>query len=422
MSDHDDLARALGRELHDRVDTMAGSSLGLGDVQVRARSIRRRRAATAVVAVIAAVAVIAPTAAVAGHNLGHDHSLPPASQSVDPTPSPTATLPAPAPGVLDVSSLATGDAPHLEYVADGTVLHQVDGSTVDVGTRYPVTGFVSLRDGSHVWLTTHAGQPYVEVTEASGTVHDPVRSGWDLAVNAAHSDAAWVDPSGQVQVWDVGAGRQVPLGDPVTAGSDLRMGAVLGDACGSASSTCTVYVNVADATGPTSWQPWEVTGSGSQRLLDGSFLSVADETDAGLTIGLSKVSDFGSCSKLAGGGEFQGWSTCRHTLVSFSPGGSAVLGDPAYHDGLGNGSIAMYDAGTGRLLFQRHSDAGSQSHYPAAEWEDATHVLAPVFQDGRWAIVRISTDGSMEYAVAPAAGQAEQAPFTLPTGGMAAGD
>jgi hypothetical protein len=422
----DELTTQLNHELHDRVDTITDSPLTFGDVRGKAHSIRRRRTAISVVAAAAAVAVIVPTAAFASHHVGgNSHSLPPATQNVTPTPSttpPTATtIPdgqQPAPGVLDVSDLPTGVEPRMSYVTDGHVLHQVDGSTLDIGTRHAVVGFVSMYDGSTVWQTSDGQNPYVEVQDASGNLQAPVASGWDLAVNVAHTAAAWVSPDGQVMVWRDGAAEPTPLGDPITAGTDLRIGAVTGACDG---PDCTVYVNVADASGASSWQPWEVTASGSQRLLDGSFLSIADESDAGLTIGLTRVTDFGTCSKLAGGGEFQGFSTCKHKLESFSPNGSLVLAGPAYGDGIGSGVIAMYDVGSS-LQFKRQSGAKTQSFYPEAQWENNTHALAPVFQDGQWAIVRFASDGSMEYAVPPVKGDMDHDPYVLATDGMSYGD
>jgi hypothetical protein len=421
MSANDDeLTTHLARELHGRVDAMHGSSLGLGDVQLKARSIRRRRTVTAVVGAVAAVALIVPTAALAGHSSQRNEPAP-ATQTPNPTQTATTTDGhQPAPGVLDVSDLPTGDAPHMEYVTGGSVLHQIDGSTQDIGTRYPVSSFVALSDGSHLWLTTHDGTPYVEVGDGDGTLHDPVRSGWDLSVSSTHTVGAWVRPDGQVMVWNAGATDALEYRDPVPAGSDLRMGPILGHRCGPGES-CEVYVNVSDQQAETGWQPWEVTVNGTQPLLDGDYRILADSTEGGLSIGYRKITDFGSCSILLGGGEFQGFETCKHTLASFSPDGQLILADPAYHDGIGNGVIAMYDL-LGNRLFDRRSTEAAQAFYPGAEWEDATHVLAQVFQDGKWAVVRIASDGSMEYAVPPVAGEDVDNPYVLPTGGPVIGD
>ena len=43
-------------------------------------------------------------------------------------------------------------------------------------------------------------------------------------------------------------------------------------------------------------------------------------------------------------------------------------------------------------------------------------MLAPVFQDGMWSIVRFASDGSMEYAMTPVPGQDVENPYVLATG------
>jgi hypothetical protein len=53
---------------------------------------------------------------------------------------------------------------------------------------------------------------------------------------------------------------------------------------------------------------------------------MVDDVAGGLTVGKTEVTDFGSCSDLYGGGEFQGFHTCKAQFDSFSPDGSTVLG------------------------------------------------------------------------------------------------
>jgi hypothetical protein len=421
MSAHDDdLTNDLTRELHGRVDAMPGSALGLGDVQRKARSIRRRRTATALVGAAAAVALIVPTAALATHSGHRDEPGPATTQSPTPTQT-TATADGnqPAPGVLDVSDLPTGAAPQMDYVYKG-VFHFADGGVGRVNTRYTPSQFVELADGARVWQTTDQGTPYVEIQDTDGTFHDPVRSGWGLSVNRTHSIAAWLTPSGQVMIWEGWASQPRPLGDPVP-GSEPKLGPVTG--VGQATpgqpgpdcqaSSCTVIVNVPGAT----WQPWEVSESGTQKLLDGSYLTVADQSEAGLTIGYTRITDSGNCSKLLGGGEFQGFSTCKNTLESFSPDGRLILGTPAYPDGVGSNEIAMYDL-EGHRLFDRGSTPKIQPTFNQSVWEDNSHVLIPVYQEGEWSLVRVASDGSLEYAVTPRPGvDVTENPYVIPTGG-----
>ena len=418
MSTNDDLTQTLSRELDERARTLDGSLVHLDDVTGKARSIRRRRTATAVAGVAAAVALIIPTVALASHT--GDTKNDPAPPVTSPTQTATDTAHQPAPGVLDVSDLPTGEAPHIEYL-DGNVLHQSDGSTVEVHTKYPISSFTVLSDGAHLWQTADDGTPYVEVQDAQGNLQAPVPSGWGIGVNNANTVGAWVRPDGQVMVWNAGATQPLAYGDPIQATDDMRMGPVLGDHCGASQDSCEVYVNVSDPNTDPTWQPWLVDVNGTQRYLDGTYLILADASEGGLGIGYRSLSDSGSCSVLLGGGEFQGFRTCDHTLVSFSPDSELILADPAYHDGIGNGVIGMYDL-HGKLLWDRHSTAKAQAFYPSAEWEDATHALAAVYQDGQWAIVRFASDGSMEYAAPPVPGTDVDAPFILATGGPVLAD
>ncbi len=413
MTEHeDDLTTQLTRTLTDHSDVMSGSSLGLAEVKGRARSIRRRRATGAVVAAAAAVAIIVPTISLASHTGGKPEPGP-ATHTPSPTQTATADGHQPASGVLDVSDLPTGDAPRMEYVTDGSVLHLVDGSTVDIDTQHPVGSFAVLADGARVWQTADdQGNAYVEVQDAEGAYHDPVPSMFGLSVSGSHDAAAWVEPGGQVMVLTAGAAEARPLGDPIPGVQDgARIGPFGSEDC--VPDYCSVFANVSGGNSP--GQPWEVADYATRPFTDGHMLTVAD-LSGGVFIGYTEVTDFGSCSILWGGGEFQGFDTCKHTLASISPDKPLVLADPAYHDGIGHGVIAMYDI-HGKLLWDRHNTQKAQSFYPSAQWEDGIHVLAPVFQDGKWSVVRFASDGSMEYAVPPAAGADMDNPYVLATGG-----
>lgn len=412
MTEHeDDLTTQLTRTLTDHSDLMSGSSLGLAEVKGRARSIRRRRATGAVVAAAAAVAIIVPTISLASHTGGKPEPGP-ATHTPSPTQTATDDGHQPASGVLDVSDLPTGDAPRMEYVTDGSVLHLVDGSTADIDTQHPVSSFAVLSDGARVWQTADdQGNAYAEVQDAEGAYHDPVPSTFGLSVSGSHDAAAWMEPDGQVMVLTAGAAEARPLGDPIPdVQNGARMGPFGSEDC--VPDYCSVFVNVSGGNSP--GQPWEVADYATRPFTDGHMLTVAD-LGAGVFIGLTKITESGSCSVLWGGGEFQGFDTCKHTLASISPDQPLVLADPAYHDGIGHGVIAMYDI-HGKLLWTRHSTEQARSFYPEAQWEDGSQVLAPVFQDGKWSVVRFASDGSMEYAVPPVKGQDMESTFVLATG------
>jgi len=413
-NNHDDLTRTLSRELEDRTRAMDGSMLHLADVKGRARAIRRRRTATAVAGVAAAVAVIVPSVSLMSHSNGKPEPGP-ATQ----TPSQTQTAKdghQPPTGVLDVSDLPTGEAPVIDFLQDG-VLHRADGSSVDIETQKPVSAFAVLKDGSHVWQTADdQGHVSVQIQSSEGDYSAPVPSTFGLSVSRSHDAAAWVKPDGQVMVFTVGASEPRTLGDPLPASDGARISAFGQDDC--IQDYCSVFVNVSGGNDP--WQPWEVADYATRPFTDGQMMTVAD-LSGGVFIGYTKITETGSCSVLWGGGEFQGFDTCKHTLVEFSPDGKLVLADPAYHDGIGNGVIGMYDL-NGKLLWDRHSTEQAQSFYNGAQWEDATHVLAPVFQDNTWSLVRFASDGSMEYAVPPTPGKDMGNPYVLATGGPVQGD
>ena len=410
MSKNDDLTRTLTRELGDRTRAMDGSMLHLADVKGRARSIRRRRTAAAVVGVAAAVAVIVPSVSLMSHSNGKPEPGP-ATQTPSQTQTATDGQQPPA-GVLDVSDLPTGKAPAFDYVKDGELQFH-DGGSGAVNTEYRPSQVVAMDDGARVWQTiSDQGDAYIELQDADGTFHKPVPAYVGLEVNREHNTAGWVTPDGQVMVWSGRATEPRPLGDRVPGAHDIRIAAILSQDC---TEFCTVYVN-GPADGAKIWQPYEVTDDGTSPYTDGGLVMV-DDVAGGMTVGKTEVTDFGSCSDLFGGGEFQGFSTCKAQFDSFSPDSATVLGYPPYVDGLGSSAISVWNV-TGDKLFERKADAKHQAAVTDAVWEDDSHVIAAVYQENTWSLVRIGTDGSMEYAVPPVKASDFDNPFVLPTGGL----
>ena len=226
----DDLTTDLGRELHGRSEAMHGSSLALADVRQRARSIRRRRTATAVGGAVAAIALIVPTASIASHQ------RPPHL----PAPARHAEHHAQSEPYVDGWSAATDRRARRVRSSDGLLAEDglrprrkaphPGGLSYPVRTRYTPGQLVELMDGAKVWRTTDRnGTSYVEIQDTDGTFHDPVRIESDLSVNSAHSIVGWLTPSGQVTIWEGWASEPRPLGDPVP-GHELRMGPITGSA------------------------------------------------------------------------------------------------------------------------------------------------------------------------------------------------
>ena len=62
-------------------------------------------------------------------------------------------------------------------------------------------------------------------------------------------------------------------------------------------------------------------------------------------------------------------------------------------------------------------DLDVRRDHPYAAY-DSLPLHVPVYQEGSWSLVRIASDGSMEYAVPPRPGaDVTENPYVLPTGG-----
>ena len=268
MNDNDDLTtRPVARRSTTTPHAMDGTSLGLADVQGRARSIRRRRTATAVVGAAAAVALIVPTAALATHTGGRSNEPLPATNSVSPTPDrdrrrrdqhrlrACSTCPTCRPG------------PRRGWTTSTSATAGSTSPTAASSTCAPSTcpdQFVEMADGARVWQTADDnGRSYVEIQDADGTFHDPVRSGWGLSVNAAPQHRRVADPGrpghhlGGLGQRAEAARRPGPRHRPAPGpGHGQRRGAPgAAPARTAPASSCTVIANVQGGTR----QPWEVS-------------------------------------------------------------------------------------------------------------------------------------------------------------------
>jgi hypothetical protein len=398
MNEYDDLTTRLTRTLADHSDAMAGSSLGLGDVQGRARSIRRRRTATAVAGAAAAVALLVPTVALASHTNGTHHEPGPATQT--PTSTQTATT-ADTNAPLRIDGLTLGEPPAVGYLAGGRI-HVSDGGTGTISSvADPVDRFVLLSDGTAVYHTRDAeGHMSVEVTDSGGSNHGPYAAADGLAVDATRTSAAWVSPDGQVHAWVATRTGPVTVGDPVP-GTGPQLDAVTGDC----SASCQALVRTTDpGTGEVDDRVVPLTGAPEQAAPRGPFVTVGDLSTAGGRLGYTDIGQGTSCSAVTEPSGSVSWRTCRHTLLAFSPDSDYVSADVDFHSGDGSGTIAAYDGTSGDLLFEHQATLKTQASVQSTVWEDDTHLLAVVRQGLDWSVVRFGVDGSMELAVAPVKG------------------
>lgn len=334
----------------------------------------------------------------------------------EPTPSEEPTeseAPPAASTTLSTKGLGQGAPPAIDVLAaadpadpSGTwSLVRTSGDSVELSVDQPF-GFVPMGNGLVVLVADGDSAAVANIDGTGGEVTREEVLGYRLAVTDDGSIAAWLAPDGSVHGVEAGGQRTFEL--PQVDGAS-EMGAISGrTTCFEAESEiggCTAFVDVDDPR-----QAWLTSSHGIVDVA-GSMLSVVDAGDA--LLGLISVTDEGSCGGLFKKPTKPAWQTCDHTLTSFSPDGSGVLGTDAYLDGFGQRSVAFLDAKDGTLLHEFTSKGRGPTVLQTA-WEDEDHALAVVFERGRWSIVRLGVDGSAEIALGPLEGSDLDRPFVLP--------
>lgn len=332
--------------------------------------------------------------------------------STPPDPGPTGS-PAEGRTVLTSRGLAQGPPPGIAVLAatdpadpPGTwKLVRSSGESVELDVERPF-GFVPMGNG--LVVMEDDGEGAAAVLYVDGTGGEVTREealGYRLAVTPDGSIVTWLAPDHAVHGIQDGGQRTFDL--PVVDGAS-EMGAISGqDTCFEAESEiggCTAFVDVDEPR-----QAWLTSSHG---IVDraGPLLSVVD-TYEGSVVGLLSVTDQGSCGGLFKRLTKPVWQTCDHTLTSFSPDGSLVLGTDAYLDGFGQRTVAFLDA-AGELQHEFRSKGRGPTVLQTA-WEDADHVLAVVFERGRWTVLRLGADGSAEVALGPIEGSDLDRPYIL---------
>jgi hypothetical protein len=338
----------------------------------------------------------------------------PPSPSDAPTPTPSGSTPPVGDTTkLTIRGLGQGSTPAVDLLAaadpadpPGTwSLVRPSGASLELSVAQPL-GFATMGNGL-VLLDGDADDAAVSVVDGTGAeVRREVVRGYRIAVTPDRSIVAWLGSKGETTVLEGGGGRTFDLRE-VEPASEIA--AILGEGtCQEAESEingCTAFLNADD--------PREAYLTSSHGIADvaGTMLSISDAAPDGRLIGLVSVSDEGSCSGVYAGRRKPEWQTCDHTLTRFSPDAARVLGTDAYLDGFGQRSVAFLDA-HGTLLHEFRSTGRGASVLQTA-WEDDDHVLAVVYERGRWSIVRLGVDGSAELALGPLVGGDLDRPFIL---------
>lgn len=341
-------------------------------------------------------------------------TAPTSPSSPEPTPAVTASTAEPSePAMtsgLAITGVKQGAPPQVPYLAlDGGTWNLVEPD----GTKRPLdreyAAFAPMGDG--LVGTTYVDDRTVAVVldgDLSAVSRADVRGG-TLASTPDGEIVAWLGTDGRPHVVEQGGSQEYDL-NPVPGGDHVSAVVSDGTTCkeGEGGQGCAVFVDSADAD-----KSWSSVSHGIVDSVPG-VLGIGDVAEGGAMVAMTSVSDEGSCW-----GRFQVWKpkpvweTCDYTLFDFSPSGAHILAGPAYLDGFGQGLAAVLDD-DGHLVAEWRSRGRAALLHTV--WEDDEHVLAIVFEDDTWAVLRLGVaDGSVELAVPPVPDTGSSYPFVLPT-------
>jgi hypothetical protein len=310
-----------------------------------------------------------------------------------------------APDKLTTTGLATGPAPKIAYAVKGRLVLPDGG-----GFALPRGAFDLARLGALtvVMVSGSGDDATVQVLGADGTVLKTDRSvSGALVVNDAHDVVTWLGVDNEPRVLDRGGDRIVSLPAVERAVSVVDINGYLDCQEAGALGGCTALVNADDGHAYVSTSHGFTDLAGPMIWANG-FVDSA----RGGVIGMVSQSDDGSCNGLWREGRKPEWQTCQWRFLGVSPQSTAIVTGSPYADGFGDGALGFLDV-DGQLLHAWTGGGATVVSTPV--WEDDQHVLAVVFQDEAWSVVRFGVDGTLEYAVPPQPGADLDNPFLLQT-------
>ncbi len=336
--------------------------------------------------------------------------------SASPTPSATASSPIPSgstgkPVVLTFEGLDQGAPPAMPYLRQdpdapgGWSLVEQDGDVRSLSRSY--AQFAPVGDGL-VGLAYDVDRAVAYLLDGNleEVAHSDAGEG-GLAVTPDGSIVGWFGADRSPHFVEAGSHRTGELPE-VRGGAGLGALLVDGTTCqeGEGGNGCAAFVNSVDAT-----RVWSSVSHGLVDVVPG-VISVRDVADDGGMLGMTSLSDEGSCWGLFEVWKRRPkWETCDYTLFDFSPSGERIVAGPAYLDGFGQGMAAVLDR-QGRVLAEWHSKG--EAAILGSTWEDEDHVLLKAFQDEKYAVIRVGLDGTVELALPPAPDPGAGGAYVLP--------
>ncbi|MBA2573614.1 MAG: hypothetical protein H0V02_02325 [Nocardioidaceae bacterium] len=389
---------ALIRELQDRSRDIGGHPIALENVKQSARRIRLRRRIGSGVAAAAVLSVAVPTAVALTD--GANSTPVPAAPVPSPTVTDTADPLPDGPVVLTTDGLPRGEDPQVPYILnqerrlvtpDRTVqlpngyamITPYDGGWLAVGTGRSGYQTVRLDEDMDVLSTVPGGPALVTRADGSRVAYVAVnRVGETVLVNASADGS------------DV-ASAVMPEDREITAVGFLDSDTVLYQ-----TNDAQPIVALDHPGGPTS--------------LEG-FLNVRAVSEAnGLVAGLVSFSNDEVCSGVmdpAASTSKLVWKTCDYALETFSADGQFIVAGTAQADGMGSPTLAILNAQTGEPVIEFMSARGQEVAVNQSAWEDSDSVIAMVYDDGEWTMLRATTSGELEEVTDPRPALGDSLPY-----------
>jgi hypothetical protein len=365
----------------------------------RTRSLSVAAAALALSAVTVASPLAGSYAASRPHT--RDDLVAHAAGATDPRPLPVAGL-----TVGDVPAIAYAFASKPEFGGGNWRLHRPDGTVL----RLPELtwgAWAPMGDGAIGMAGTEAG-PELQQVSGDGRVRTRMVEHFGLAISPDHEIVSWLGDHGTPHVVEGGGTRRFDLPRPPHGRAIAAVQGV--STCKEQSPEgggCAVFVNG-------SHRVWV---SDSHGLVDSvrPLLQVSDVNQSGRLAGLMsrRTSQRPACWGVFRANGHRAFRTCDYYLDSFSPDGRRVLAERSQVRWASIRRFAILDRdGQPLQTFTFHARQGRS--LTQLTWEDSDHLLGVLQAHGRWSLVRIGTDGAVEYAGAPVDQADELSPYDLP--------
>lgn len=354
------------------------------------------------VAVVALSLLSAPGAAYAASRPHpHDDLVAHVSAVPGTTPFPTSGLP-----VGDAPTIPYAFASNPDFGEGNWRLERPDGTSVKL-PRLTWSAWAPMGNGAIGMAGTEAG-PELQRVSGAGDVRTRMVEHFGLEVSPDHEIVGWLGDRGRPQVVEGAGTRHVAM--PRVPHS-TSIGAISGaQTCREEDPEgggCTVFVHRGR-------HVWVSTSHGIVSRT-GPMLLVSDVNQRGRVLGLAarRTSEHPDCWGVFGPGGHRVHRTCDYFLQAFSPDGHRILAERSQTRFWSVRRFAVLGR-DGHVVRAWTFDSGRHRSLSQLTWEDPHHLLGVLLAHGQWGLVRIGTDGTVEYAGPTVDATNEFTPFSLP--------